>query len=225
MRYSTLVTKPRCVMVILLIWLLSAVTSLLQFTWLDPIHHDPHEGESDQFRKKELIYDIAFLALYFLFPVVSMLFSYVRIIFEIIRQSRNIQRHSTPGVSARRNRNYHERKAIVIFAAMILLYVVCWLPYFGIRRFDMSEAPLILLYCILWLRYLASFLNPCMYIFGKQDFRKIAFDNFRRLSDIKLELNFTSTSKSNILKATLATSGVKSEKINMKSFPKVNTKN
>ena len=212
-------------MVILFIWLLSAVTSLLQFTWYDPVHHDPHEEESDQFRKKELIYDIAFLTLYFFFPVVAMLFSYVRIIFEIIRQSRNIQQHSTPGVNAGRKRNRHEWKAIAIFAAMILLYVICWLPYFGLRRLNLSELPLLLIYCILWLRYLASFLNPCMYIFGKQDFRRAAFEHFRHLCNINLDLNFISTSKSNILKATLATSGGKSEKINMKSFAKVSTKN
>lgn len=221
LRYSSLVTKPRCILVILFIWLLSVVTSLVQFTWFDPVHHDPHEEESDQFKKKELIYDIVFLTLYFFVPVVVMLVSYVRIIFEIVRQSRNIQQQSTPSQNAGGSRNRHEWKAIAIFAAMMLVYIICWLPYFSLRRFDLTEVPPLTIYCIVWLRYLASLLNPCMYIFGKQDFRRATFEHVHL---IKLELNLTSTSKSTILKASSAASGGKGDKINMYSFTRIGSK-
>lgn len=179
---------------------MSAITALVQFTWLDPVHHDPHAELSKAALKAELIYDIIFLAFFFLLPFVLMCFTYASIIFEIIRQSRNIQRQNLPCSHYARRRNRHERKAIAIFAAMLLVYIICWLPYFGLRRFDLSEVPIPLIYVVIWLRYLASLLNPCMYIFGKHDYRKALWELLR---PVKTEHNFTST-KSTVLRATLA---------------------
>ncbi|XP_078342325.1 histamine H2 receptor-like [Oculina patagonica] len=222
LRYSSLVRKSRCIVVILLIWSLSVVASLVQLTWLDPVNHDPHERDlADDFKKKELIYDIVFLTLFFFVPMAFMFFSYSRIIFEIIRQSRNIRRQSISIPQPRRGRSRYEWKAVAILAAMMLVYIICWLPYFGLRRFNIPELPIPLIYVIIWLRYLASLLNPCMYIFGKQDFRKALYEH---VLAIKLELNLTSTSKSTILKATLATSGGKGDKIRMKSFARISSR-
>ena len=199
MRYTSLVTRPRCVLVILFIWLTSAITASVQFTWLDPVHHDPHEELSRAALKAELIYDIFFLSFFFLLPFALMCFTYGRTIFEIVRQSRNIQRQNLPSSHNARNRNRHERKAIAIFVAMLLVYIICWLPYFGLRRFDLSELPIPLIYIAIWLKYLASLLNPCMYIFGKYDYRKALWELLR---PAKTEHNFTST-KSTVLRATL----------------------
>lgn len=206
-------------MVILFIWLLSAVTALVQFSWLDPFHHDPNEKPSDEFYKKEFIYDVIFLAVYFVLPIGIMFFTYAKITLEIARQSRNIHQTYRPAFPHTRSRNHHERKAIAIFAAMLFLYVICWLPYFGIRRFDDVNIPIPLIYVIFWMRFLASLLNPCIYILGKQDFRKAIFDQ-----RLRLDLNLTSTSKSIVLKNTLAISGGKNEKIYMKSFSRIGSR-
>lgn len=85
----------------------------------------------------------------------------------------------------------------------------------------MNELPITLIYVVFYLRYLASFLNPCMYILGKQDFRKAIFEHIRLIT---LELSLTSTSKSAILKATLATSGGKGDKVRMKSFARIGSR-
>ena len=180
---------------------MSAITALVQFTWLDPVHHDPHEELSKAALKAELIYDIIFLSFFFLLPFALMCFTYGSIIFEIVRQSRNIQRQNLPSPHNARSRNRHERKAIAIFAAMLLVYIICWLPYFGLRRFDLSEVPIPLIYVVIWLRYLASLLNPCMYIFGNYDYRKALWELSR---PVKTEHNFTST-KSTVLRVTFAT--------------------
>ena len=216
LRYSSIVTRPKCILVIMLIWLLSAVTALVQLSWLDPFHHDLEEETSNEVLRAELIYDVIFLTLYFFLPVGIMFFTYARIILEIARQSRNIHQNYLPTIPRSRGRNRHERKAIAIFAVMLLAYVICWLPYFSLRRLDISELPLPMVYVILWLRYLSSLLNPCIYILGKQDIRKAIFEH-----QIKLELNLTSTSKSTVLKNTLATSEGKDEKIHMKSFARI----
>ena len=201
LRYTSFVTRPRCIIIILFIWLFSAVTALVQLSWLDPFHHDPTEDPTDDIMKAELIYDIVFLVLFFLLPFVFMSFTYSCIIVEITRQSRNIQKQCVRCLEGKRKRKRHERKAVAIFAAMIFVYIICWLPFFGLRRFDFFlELPLPLMYVIFWLRFLASLLNPCMYIMGKQDFRKAIFD-----SQVKLEINLTSVSKPSALRGALAT--------------------
>lgn len=216
LRYSSIVTRPKRILVIMLIWLLSAVTASVQLSWLDPFNHDVYEAPSDEVLRAELIYDVIFLTLFFFLPVGIMFFTYARIILAIARQSRNIHQNYLPTIPRSRGRNRHERKAMVIFAVMLLVYVVCWLPYFGLRRLGVSELPLPMVYVILWLRFLSSLLNPCIYILGKQDIRKAIFEH-----QLKLELNLTSTSKSTVLKNTLATSGGQDEKIHMKSFARI----
>ena len=219
LRYSSLVTKPRCILVIALIWFLSALASLVQLTWLAPVIQDPHDTNfSADFMKKELIYDIMFLTLFFFLPVAFMFYTYVRITFAIARQSRNIRQQNISMPHSGRIRGRHEWKAVGIFAAMMLVYIICWLPYSGLRRFDLNKLPITLIYVIFYFRYLASLLNPCMYIFGKQDFRKAIFEH---IPPVALELSFRSTSKSAILKATLATSG---GKVRMKSFARIGSR-
>ncbi|XP_068714642.1 histamine H2 receptor-like [Montipora foliosa] len=175
LRYTSLVTRPNCVVVILFIWLLSTFTALVQFTWLDPIHHDVRENPTDEVAKVELAYDIVFLTFFFFLPFALMSFTYAYIIIEITRQSRNIRKHCVPGSEQRGCRASHKRKAVPMFASMLLVYVVCWLPYFGLRRLDVTELPIPLVYVIVWLRFVASLFNPCIYIIGKRDFRKVIF--------------------------------------------------
>lgn len=178
LRYSSIVTRSNCILVILSIWLISPIVALVQLSWLIPYHQHVEAEPSVVTLQAESIYDAVFLSLFFLFPMVFMSFTYAKIILEIVRQSRNIHQNHHPTFSnATRSRIRHERKAFAIFAAMLLTYMICWLPYFSIRRFEYSGLPIPLIYVIFWLRYLASLLNPCFYIFGKQDFRKAVCDN------------------------------------------------
>ena len=178
LRYSSIVTRSNCILVILSIWLISPIIALVQLSWLIPYHQHVEAEPSVVTLQAESIYDAVFLSLFFLFPMVFMSFTYAKIILEIVRQSRNIHQNNHPTFSnATRSRIRHERKAFAIFAAMLLTYMICWLPYFSIRRFEYSGLPIPLIYVIFWLRYLASLLNPCFYILGKQDFRKAVCDN------------------------------------------------
>lgn len=201
LRYTSLVTRSRCILVILSIWLLSAVTALVQLSWLDPFHHEVSELPTDDIMKAEYIYDVLFLALFFFLPFVLMSLTYACIIFEIIRQSRNIRKECVPSLRNEKNRSRtrHEWKAVAIFAAMLFVYITCWLPYFGLRRFDISDIPLPLVYTIVWLRFVTSLINPCMYIIGKQDFRKAISD----LAFKRRKVNLTTISRPTV-RATVA---------------------
>ena len=177
LRYSSIVTRAKCTVVVLFIWLLSPIIALVQLSWLIPYQQHVEAEPSAVTLQAESIYDVIFLALFFLCPIVFMIFTYARIVLEIARQSRNIHQNHCPTFSKTRSRSRHERKAFAIFAAMLLTYTLCWLPYFSIRRFKFSDLPIPLIYVIFWLRYLVSLLNPCFYILGKQDFRKAICEN------------------------------------------------
>ena len=102
-----------------------------------------------------------------------MAFVYSKIFFEVSRQINNIRKESYPGWQKVEEMKNAERKVISIFAVMLMVYTVCWLPYF-ILRFIFNDGDLhpLVAHISTWLRFLTSFLNPCLYILGKKDFRK-----------------------------------------------------
>ena len=198
-------------MVITCIWLLSTFIASVQFAWLDPFRHDVNEDLTDDVRKAEITYDIIFLILFFFLPFVFMTIAYTYITVEIIRQSRHIRKYCIPGSEQRNSGARHERKAVPMFAAMLLVYVICWLPYFALRRIDISKLPIPLIYVIVWLRFVASLFNPCVYIIVKQDFRRVIF---RRVAKLGQKTNLTSLTKPTfLLRKTLATDRYANESV------------
>ena len=166
-------TLVRCVSVILFIWILSAAIALIQLSWIDPIHHDIYKEATADVIRKEMIYDVVSLLVFFFAPLVCMVFVYVKVFSEVSRQINNIQKESTPGWQKAKEMKNTERKVVTIFAVMLLVYAVCWLPYFLLRfLFRKDDLHLLVLYISIWLRFLTSFLHPCLYIFGKKDFRE-----------------------------------------------------
>ena len=156
---------------IFFIWILSSTTALVQLSWMDPVHHDIYQEITPDVIKKENIYDVTSLLVFFLAPLVCMMFMYAKIFLEVSRQIDLVQKQSTPGWEKAKEMKYTERKVVIIFAVMLLVFIVGWLPYFIIRLHHPKDVPHLAIYISIWLRYLTSFLNPCMYVFGKRDFR------------------------------------------------------
>jgi len=168
-----MVTLPRCISVMLFIWILSAAMALIQLSWVDPVHHDVYTEPAADLLKKEMIYDVVSLVVFFFAPLICMVFVYVKIFSEISRQIKNIKKENTPCWQKAKEIKNTERKAVIIFATMLLMHTICWLPYF-ILRYIYSKGDLhpLVTYITTWLRFLTSFLNPCLYTFGKKDFRE-----------------------------------------------------
>ena len=166
-----MVTFPRCISVILFIWILSAATALIQLSWMDLVHHDVYQDPSADVIRMENIYDVISLLVFFFAPLVCMAFVYAKIFLEVSRQINLVQKQSTPGWQETKEMKYTERKVVIIFGVMLLVYTVCWLPYFILRLSPPEHLPHLLVYICIWLRFLTSFLNPCLYVFGKRDFR------------------------------------------------------
>lgn len=138
---------------------------------MDPVHHDVYQDLTPDVIRNENIYDVTSLLVFFLAPLVCMVIVYAKIFLEVSRQIDLVQKQSTPGWEEAKEMKYTERKVVTIFAVMLLVYTVGWLPYFVLRLNRLDEVPHLVIYFSIWLRYLSSFLNPCLYVFGKRDFR------------------------------------------------------
>lgn len=71
----------------------------------------------------------------------------------------------------KQKKNKSDRKCIMVFAAMAIIFACCWFPYFiamllvaiGIDFYFVLEAFIVI-------RYITSFANPLLYTFFKRDF-------------------------------------------------------
>lgn len=184
LRYMSWVTKRRGFQVLTFIWLLSLLLSLIQLFWTD-LSEGVEEDYSEESQKKIIIYDIFCSIAFTGVPVVFMAFTYGRILYEVHRQSKNIQQHNTPGWQETRRSTKQEWKVATIFLFMLLVYIACWVPYYLLRleyllgsdflELNLSDLAAVLFH---WWRFCSSLINPCLYILGKPDFRKAS--GFRR---------------------------------------------
>lgn len=176
LRYNALVTKTRVVITAVFIWSSSIFASLIQLAWID-YKRDDLEEENDDVMKHEIRYDVTSLVLYVAVPFMVMTTIYVDIFLEILRQYRNIKQYSSPRWAETKKRTHHEWKAVAIFSIMLLMFVICWLPFFTVRLqhnlgSDFYDLPLVVEYVFIYLRFFTSVFNPCIYVFGKRDFRQ-----------------------------------------------------
>ena len=163
--------------------------ALVQLSWMDPVNHDIYQDPPHDVVRNENIYDVTSLLVFFLAPLVCMVFVYAKIFCEVSRQIDLLQKQSIPGWQEEKKLKYAERKAVTIFAVMLLVYTVGWLPYFALRLNRLDHLHPLVVHISMWLRFLTSFLNPCLYIFGKRDFRE-ALKCMRRKSETSHEYGY-----------------------------------
>lgn len=176
LRYNAVVTKQRISITSFLIWSSSLFVSLIQLSFIDYDREDIEE-ENDDVMKHEIRYDVLSLLVFVVLPFVIMFFVYADMFLVILRQYRNIRHYNSPSWLETKRKTHNEWKAVLIFSIMLLMFLVCWLPFFTVRLqhnlgddfYEMSGTmELILVY----LRFLTSLFNPFMYILGKRDFRQ-----------------------------------------------------
>lgn len=161
-----LVTKKTVCKVLAAIWLVSSFIATIELAW--------RAEESELY---SVVHKAICLVIVFLVPYVFMIYAYT-VMFravsgrnkpsELFRNRRRLQR---------KNRN--DRKCILIFSVMAVIYLCCWLPYFtlififSLKVFtnssdftgvDRAAEP------IATSRYITSVINPLLYTFFKRDF-------------------------------------------------------
>lgn len=190
LRYSTIMTRGRAIYSLAFIWITSAFLSLIHFSWINPWDHDVKKQLTKDERNNEIRYDIFCLIAYFVVPLVFMVYAYGHIFYQVLRQHKIMTYDNRPGAlfgEARSSIDKNKWKAALIFLVMLVVYVLCWLPYFSIRLYynfakqeDLIKIPAGILYLIMYQRFCTSLFNPLLYILGKQDFRKSIFSGFER---------------------------------------------
>ncbi|XP_031548936.1 octopamine receptor beta-2R-like [Actinia tenebrosa] len=189
LRYYILVTPRRGFASMAIIWSVSVIVAFVQLIWHNPSTSDVNKDPSQKIKDIEVTYDIVNLVVFFGFPLCFMIFVNSKIFYEVVRQSNIMRQNNAPGMEDSKRRQRREWKAALIFVIMFIVYIVCWLPYF-LWRLQQNigdsffELGMITEYVFIYLRFLSSLLNPCIYVLGKNDFRKALKKNRPRSNSI-----------------------------------------
>ena len=165
-----LVTKKSMFKVASLVWFVSTVFALMPYAWYSKRLTDPVGYQKTQFG-----YVVFCLIFVFLVPciliVVSQFFMFKTI---AKRGGRSL---TCRDASQRKVRN--DKKCLIIFALMAVIYLACWLPWFVLSLyfslwFPLSQQTWEVLENLAQVfgifRFVTSAVNPVLYTFFKRDF-------------------------------------------------------
>ncbi|KAL9950911.1 hypothetical protein ACROYT_G043483 [Oculina patagonica] len=179
MHYPYIVTRLRLKTVLVFIWCFSLGTSLIQLVWI------PVDGPSTaDVLEKDTIYS---LTVFFGIVVPSLLLMGAALssIFRVLRrQIQNIKRGNSYKTRAYQSRRIPlEGKAVIVFGSMILTFIACWFSYFldGLMQDLDLKAPYLPDWArvvLMFFRFGSSVLNPILYTFFKEDFKRAALVSF-----------------------------------------------
>ena len=178
-RYRSLVTKRRILSLLLSVWLTAIFVALIQLSWLG-LDINVNEDSNEKTASINIVYDILCIIFFFLVPLITMIFCYTTIFLALRQQLRAIKQNNV-GLcfKVEQRRSYsRERRAAIIFLSMIVVYIICWLPYFLLdlqHQFenDFFSLPVSVEYAVFYYpKFLNSVLDPLLYVYRKHDFRQ-----------------------------------------------------
>ena len=179
LRYTLLITHCRTYVAMIVLWLVSSGVAVTQLTWIS-VDIDVSEDTREQEEINNRIYDTSCTVIFFIVPLGFMVYAYARIFWEVRKQCIKIKRDNTLRKASTSLEKARERRSIVMYVMILLLYVVGWMPYFlvilqhslGMKlTFEMTHE---MEYFFNILRILSSFVRPALYTVGKHDLRKAA---------------------------------------------------
>ena len=179
MHYPFIVTTSRLISLLAFVWCFSLGASLIQLTWI------PFSGPTtEEIFQKDAIYS---LSIFFgvVVPGLLIMAAALTSIFRVLRrQIQSIKRgHSYKTRAYSRRTIPLEGKAVMVFGSMILTFIVCWFSYFldGLIQ-DLNLSVLYLpdwaRVVLMFLRFVSSLLNPLLYTFFKEDFKRALRTSF-----------------------------------------------
>ena len=185
-------------------WLASVLASVVELSWLAQ-EYDPFGYVTEDVRRKEIIYNIFIFTSVFVFPIAVMIFAYISIFLQIVRQNSNefLRKHMRNNESSQQGpqRISRHTKSALLFFVILLVFILGWfwwffmIIYYNIFNYETQLVPIPVLKFLTILRYITAFINPILYTFLKRDFSKAVkkFTNRSRLTPI-MELQRTRNS-------------------------------
>lgn len=160
------------------LWFVPLCASLIQLSWLD-WQGVPHLNSISQ---TEVTYDLVCIFGFACVPLLVIIIAYSRVFRVLRRHTRDIEKQAALFVSNSRRQRHKikEKRAAIIYASMILFYVIAWFPYFVISLSNdldkgdiVSKIPGWAYTMFLFIRFASPLANPILYTFFKQDFKNV----------------------------------------------------
>ena len=185
-RYIVIATRKRILVTISVVWVFSSFLALVQLSWQGNLSSFIGQEENATRQRFNVIYNFSWFVIFFVLPSCIMTIIYYRI-FKVIRhQAKEIRRlhnvgqviHDNPPASSPRQPAMPtETRAVIIFALMLGIFVVCWLTWYmgGLQEYKIVDSIAIdeVWYMVFdFFRFSTSFINPLLYTFLKLDFRQ-----------------------------------------------------
>ena len=154
------VTKRLILKVVLGVWIISMVFAVIPLAW--------HGNETSE--SYDIIHTAVCLVAVFLSPYVFMIYAFIAMFRAITKRQRPSSVESNKLRKQKKNKS--DRKCILVFAAMAIIFACCWLPYFTVMLLvDVGRGDFdFVLEAFMVIRYITSFANPLLYTFFKRDF-------------------------------------------------------
>ena len=173
MRHMMLASKKRIVALFCFIWITAFTCALIPLCWLYRVMKpNPSRETIETVDRMDTEYSIVGAAL-FAIPVIGLTMAFVRMFYAIRKLGRDEQRLSIEANQEDRRRK-RERKALVLFGTMFMLFMICWLPWITLRPFVSTqvfdEIPKTLLSILVVIRFLTSIINPLLYTLHEQNY-------------------------------------------------------
>jgi len=178
LRYRDIVRRIRVLIVLAIVWIISLGQSLVRVSWTWNVTVDTaQEDLAAQSSKKETIYFVFNIAVFFVIPLIFMAALDARMLLLLRRQCQRIARENVPleFIKHERRLQKRQRRAVLTCVMLLILYVIFWLPYFTLQLltlYNHSDFPYELLLTVYYLRLCTSIFNPLAYTLRKQDLRR-----------------------------------------------------
>lgn len=168
-RHSAVFTSGVARTLLATVWGIALFLPLIQLAWYDP--YNLHVT-SERIRRYELHYNITCSVIGFLLPVIIMILAYLQMLRIVTRHARAIE-----ATTREKQVLTKEKRAMVIFASMLLVYIMCWFPFFFFSLvLDLPagyiDVPYVVFLVLFFVRFCTSIVNPILYVFFKTDFKK-----------------------------------------------------
>ena len=184
--YSEIMTPRRTLLLILGVWLLSALISFIpiHLGWQLPDDHEPNDASGTFICLINFnpVYAVGSSLVSFFIPCFIMLFMYISMYRLAQRHVKSIkqQQKATAGFGAPAQKTGSDNKASRTLGVIMGVFLFCWTPFFTVNVITaFTPLPEVLFAITTWLGYINSMANPIIYtIFNKQfraAFKKLLF--------------------------------------------------
>ncbi|KAK3745579.1 hypothetical protein QZH41_005072 [Actinostola sp. cb2023] len=184
LRYKYCITGKRIVVALLSVWGVSLATSLVELAFM---------GDKEQ----EYIYCITCMTILACVPFLIIVA--VNIHTKWIINRGNKARQMLVRNAANDKRKEKQRRAVLVYLAMAVSFMVGWLPYFTLPVINLRiDLPVWLGATFILLKFCTSFVNPLLYTFFKTDFNNALKDMTSREHTPSYRLAAAETRQTNV---------------------------